>query len=154
MRVKTIVCISIGGLLLWFLLTQPTAAPIPKENRVSEKQGTLAARSPHVHRIPDTLMDFQKTDFYRTIVDNNLFRPLGWTPPDPQPTYRLLGTLLPRSENTPPKAIIQSTAGNTLHIVTTGEQLDASTEVVSIGSKQVVLETDGKQRTLHLQIGF
>ena len=27
------------------------------------------------------LQHSQKTDFYRMIVDNNLFRPLGWTPP-------------------------------------------------------------------------
>ena len=32
------------------------------------------------HRTHDTLTDFQKSDLYRTIIDNNLFRPLGWIP--------------------------------------------------------------------------
>ena len=30
----------------------------------------------HTINLPPT-----QSDFYRTIVDNNLFRPLGWTPP-------------------------------------------------------------------------
>ena len=34
----------------------------------------------------------------RTIIDNNLFRPLGWTPPRPKEPYRLLGTLLPTDD--------------------------------------------------------
>ena len=29
------------------------------------------------------LKQFQQSDFYRTLIDNNLFRPLGWTPPRP-----------------------------------------------------------------------
>ena len=32
-----------------------------------------------------------QSDFYRTIIDNNLFRPLGWTPPRPIEPYRLIG---------------------------------------------------------------
>ncbi len=95
--------------------------------------------------------DFDFASFKRTIVENNLFRPLGWTPPHPTEPYRLLGTLLPRDTNTPPKAIIESIAGNhTTHIVTIGEPLDASTEVVSIEPKQVTLSTDGARRTLKL----
>ena len=97
---------------------------------------------------------FDAEAFKRTIIENNLFRPLGWTPPRPIEPYRLIGTILPRSENTPRKAIIQSTAGNTTYIVFSGERLDADTEVVSIASKQVVLSTNGQQRTLKLPSGF
>ena len=39
---------------------------------------------------------------------------------------------------------------NKTYIVTTGEPLDASTEVVEIKSKQVVLSTEGQRRTLKL----
>ena len=93
---------------------------------------------------------FDSDSFYRTIIDNNLFRPLGWRPPRPIEPYRLIGTVLPRSANTPPTAIIQTTAGKKNYIVTTGEPLDASTEVVSIEGKAVTLETDGQRRTLRL----
>ena len=81
---------------------------------------------------------FDAQSFYQTIIDNNLFRPLGWTPPRPTEPYRLIGTILPRSANTPPKAIIQTTADDRTYIVTPGESLDASTEVVLIEGKQEV----------------
>lgn len=92
--------------------------------------------------------------FYRTIIDNNIFRPLGWTPPRPIEPYRLIGTLLPRDANTPPTAIIETTAGNRRHIVTIGETLDSETEVVSIESKSVVLASGGVRRTLRLSPVF
>lgn len=97
---------------------------------------------------------FDTASYYRTIIDNNLFRPLGWRPPRPIEPYRLIGTILPRDANTPPKTIIQSIAGNKTYIVTTGEQLDAETQVVDIQPKQVTLSADGEQRTLHLPSGF
>ncbi len=153
MLTKTIVFISIGGLLVWFLLTQGTSEPRRKENRVPQKQG-IADRYQRRHRTPDTLTDFQNTDFYQTIINNNIFHPLGWTPPVPREPYRLIGTILPRSANTPPKAIIQTTAGEKTYIVSIGEKIDASTEVVDIQPKQVTISTDGKQRTLKLPIRF
>ncbi len=154
MLTKTIVFISIGGLLVYFLLRQPTSEPTWRENRAPEKQG-IADRSQHRYRTPDPLTDFQNTDFYRTIVDNNLFRPLGWRPPRPVEPYRLIGTIRPTDANTPPTAVIQTIAGNpTTHIVRIGDVLDSDTEVVSIESKQVVLSTNGQRRTLKLRIGF
>ncbi len=108
-----------------------------------------------VPRVAESLASpvFDTESFYCTIIDNNLFRPLGWTPPRPAEPYRLLGTILPRSETTPPRAILQSTTGEKTYIVTTGEQLDASTEVISIEGKSVTLSTDGQQRTLRLDTG-
>ena len=89
-------------------------------------------------------------DFYRVIIDNNLFRPLGWTPPRPQELYRLLGTIIPTDAKTPPKAIIQNTVGNQTHIVTIGDTLGKDTHVTDIQSKRVILEKAGQQRTLTL----
>lgn len=73
------------------------------------------------------------------IIDNNLFRPLGWTPPLPREPYRA-----------PPKAIIESSAGNQTHIVSLGDKLDAETEIVEIQPKQVTLLSNGQQRLLFL----
>ena len=115
------------------------------------KERTAVSEPRRVHQPPPV---FDTEAYYRTIIDNNLFRPLGWTPPRPIEPYRLIGTILPRSETTPPKAIIQSTAGQKTYIVSTGDKLDASTEVVSIEGKQVTLSTQGQQRTLMLPIGF
>ena len=126
----------------------PSSPPhIPKVNtKISE---TSASALESVHFQSSTLPTSQ-SDFYRMIIDNNLFRPLGWTPPQPREPYRLIGTILPRSANTPPKAIIQTTAGNQTYIVSIGETLDASTEVVLIEGKQVTLSRNGQQRTLRL----
>ena len=93
--------------------------------------------------------------FYRTIIDNNIFRPLGWTPPRPVEPYRLIGTLLPRDANRSAEAVIESTAGNqVISIVSVGETLDTETKVVSIESKSVVLESGGVRRTLRLSPVF
>ena len=143
MLTKTILFISICGLLLWVLLTHPTPAPTRKENRAPEKQALT-------HRSPDTLSDFQNTDFYRTIIDNNLFRPLGWQPTPPRDPYRLIGTKLLRDADSPAQAILQSTTGHQTYIVTLGETLAADTEVVDIQPKQVTLSTNGRKRTLKL----
>ena len=94
------------------------------------------------------------SDFYRTIIDNNVFRPLGWTPPRPVEPYRLLGTILPRDGHTPPQAILQATAINKTHIVTIGDKLDVDTQVVEVQAKQIRLGTAGQQQTLHLKRVF
>ena len=87
-------------------------------------------------------------DFYQIIVNNNLFRPLGWRPPRPKEPYRLLGTLIPKDGKSPLNAIIQTTAGNKTYIVSTGAKLDTDTTLTDIQAKQVTLEKAGQQRTL------
>ena len=111
------------------------------------------ADSPEYRGVDRTRPVFDSEAFYATIIENNLFRPLGWTPPRPIEPYRLIGTILPRSANTPPQAIIQSTAGNTTYIVSLGEKIDASTEVVGIEAKQVTLSIGGQERLLSLEPG-
>ena len=93
---------------------------------------------------------FDSAAYYRVIIENNLFRPLGWRPADPVEPYRLIGTVLPLSANTPPQAILQTTGGNQTYIVTTGDSLDGETAVLSISGKSVVLESGGVRRTLRL----
>ena len=155
MRSKTIVFISIGGLLfwgVWVYLTQPAPAPITTENRTREKQALTDRPS---MRAASAVASVDSESFYRTIIDNNLFRPLGWTPPRPKEPYRLIGTLLPRDDTTPARAFLQSTTGNhKTYRVSPGDKVDDTTKVVSIARKSVVLETDGKQRTLRLHIRF
>ena len=98
---------------------------------------------------------FDAEAYDRPIIENNLFRPLGWTPPRPLEPHRLIGTILARDADTPSKAIIETTAGNQkTYIVSTGDKLSADTEVVSIQPKQVTLSTNGQQRSLSLNTDF
>lgn len=131
-----------------FLSSEPVR-PIPEPVTFQ----TAEPQPRRVQRTPPAVFDSET--YYQTIIDNHLFRPLGWRPPRPIEPYRLIGTILPRSEtHTPPQAIIQTTTGQQTYIVSTGENLDASTEVVSIAGKSVVLSTDGEQRTLRLRLVF
>ena len=139
----------IAGALLLVAIYLARGTPPPPREPVNE---SISPSPDRVHLGNPKAFDVEA--FKRTIIDNNLFRPLGWTPPRPIEPYRLLGTILPRSANTPPQAIIQMTAGNRTYILTPGEKIDADTEVVSIESKAVTLSTNGQQRTLHLPIGF
>ncbi len=135
-------------LLTHALLTTPVRdktvmVNTPKSKPVTPVGGHLQTATPASH-----IGDFQDSDFYRTIIDNNLFRPLGWTPPRPKEPYRLLGTLIPKDGKSPPNAIIQTTAGNKTYIVSTGDKLDKDTTLTDIQAKQVTLEKAGQQRTL------
>ncbi|RKU19387.1 hypothetical protein C6503_07975 [Candidatus Poribacteria bacterium] len=135
-------------LAIVFVVSVPSPSPPDPE---PAKVQTLPAPRRDAQRPPAV---FDVEAFKRTIIDNNLFRPLGWTPPRPIEPYRLLGTILARDANTPSQAILQSTATKTTHIVSLGEKIDASTEVVLIAAKQVVVSTNGQKRTLRLPIGF
>lgn len=125
-----------------------SSAPVRREPEPVTVQ-TAEPEPRRVHQPPPPVFDVSET-YYSTIIENNLFRPLGWRPSVPREPYRLLGTKLATDANTPPQAILQSTAGQTTYIVSIGEKIDASTEVVSIESKQVTLSTNGEQRTLRL----
>lgn len=93
---------------------------------------------------------FQENEFYRTIIDNNLFRPLGWKPSVPPPTYRLLGTIMPSEGKTHPQAIIEAIVGNKTHIVGIGDILVSDIKIVDIQPKQVTLDKAGQRITLKL----
>ena len=123
--------------------TQPQ--PTPTAHVATEKQTvSRAVRSRYLTEL-DRLRAFQTSEFHRVIIDNNLFRPLGWTSPRPREPYRLLGTLIPTYGNTPSQAILQSTTARTTHIVSIGETLDTDTTVTDIQPKRVTLEKAGQK---------
>ena len=88
-------------------------------------------------------------DFFKAIVDNNIFRPLGWRPPKKQPEYKLIGTLSnPNGDYT--KAIILERRSNQLKTVRVGETF-GNVSLKEIKSKQVILDDKGKE--IKLQMG-
>ena len=156
---------AIASLALVILFSLYTATPTNPESRTitvkTQTHPTVSTTPPRSRFQPSTLptedvelKHFQNSDFYRTIIDNNLFRPLGWTPPRPQEPYRLLGTIIPTDAKTPPKAIIQNTVRNQTHIVTIGDTLDTETHVTDIQTKHITLKKNGQQRQLTLKSSF
>lgn len=92
-------------------------------------------------------IDFgENAAFYKVIIDNNLFRPLGWTPPNNEPAYSLVGTAVDAG-GVIAQATLLEKRSNRYHFVTIGEKLGDIT-VKDIQAKQVVLEKDGKPITL------
>ena len=85
--------------------------------------------------------------FYQFVIDNNLFRPLGWRTPKKQPNYTLIGTAV--SENiAASKAFILERSSNHMHIVKVDEFLGEALVKV-IESKRVILNEAGKEIVLY-----
>lgn len=147
------IAVGIGIVLLGLtLLTHALLTPLVRDKpvKVNTPKSKPTKRASRYLQVPASSQtdDFQDSDFYRTIIDNNLFRPLGWRPPRPREPYRLIGTIIPTDGITNARAILQTTRGNTTYTVTQGDTLDADTTVINIQAKQVTLEKAGQQRTL------
>ena len=99
-------------------------------------------------------VDFgENATFYRTIIDNNLFRPLGWTPPKNEPSYSLQGTAVDEN-GVISQATLLERRSNRYHFVTIGSELDGMT-VKDIQAKQIILDKAGETvtfRTGELQL--
>ena len=92
-------------------------------------------------------IDFGENEaFYKVIIDNNLFRPLGWTPPNNEPAYSLIGTAV-GAEGALSQATLLEKRSNRYHFVTIGTKLGDMT-VKDIQAKQVILDNAGKSITL------
>ena len=92
-------------------------------------------------------VDFgENAAFYKTIIDNNLFRPLGWTLPNNEPSYNLVGTAVD-SNGVISQATLLERRSNRYHFVTIGMELDGMT-VKDIEAKQVILDKEGETVTL------
>ena len=92
-------------------------------------------------------VDFGENEaFYKTIIDNNLFRPLGWTPPNNEPAYSLVGTAVDANGRISQATLLEKRS-NRYHFVTIGTKL-GDTTVKDIQAKQVILDKAGKPITL------
>lgn len=158
-----VVCLLLGfGILLYaqektksaFIGTQPEMKEM-KETDTEKIQAMAKARAqaqPERNRSwgrqnRGGRVDFgENPAFYKTIIDNNLFRPLGWTPPNNEPAYSLASTAV-----NPNGAISQATLlekrSNRYHFVTIGTKLGDMT-VKDIQDSRVILDKAGETITL------
>ena len=120
-------------------------AKIQKMEKIKEQAETQ--RNRFRQRQNRASVDFgENAAFYKVIIDNNLFRPLGWTPPNNEPAYSLIGTAVD-ADGVIAQATLLEKRSNRYHFVTIGEKLGDIT-VKDIQAKQVILEKDGKPITL------
>lgn len=86
--------------------------------------------------------------YYQIIIDNNIFRPLNWIPPERETDYRLLGTLI-AVDGRDSRAYIQDRKSEKLHTVSAGQKIGTML-VKSITPKQVVLTQNDKTLMLSM----
>jgi len=121
------------------LLNSAVATPTP------EKSVKVQSVKSYLNKDTSTSSN-TSNEFYQLIVDNNIFRPLGWRPPQKTPQYILIGTTIaPDSSNA--KAFILELQSNHLHTVRVGETF-GNIRVKEILSKKVTLQEEGKETVL------
>lgn len=159
-----VVCLLLGfGILLYaqdkakveFIATKPEISPVKKPEIDSSKTQAMmkmkeqAAAQANRSRGRQNRggIDFgENAAFYKVIIDNNLFRPLGWTAPNNEPAYSLIGTAV-GADGAVSQATLLEKRSNRYHFVTIGSKLGDVT-VKDIQAKQVVLDNAGKPITL------
>ena len=85
-------------------------------------------------------------DFYRVIIENNLFRPLGWQRPNRDPEYALVATWI-GTKGTIAKALVMERKSSQLYYVAKGEKV-GSAIVENIAANQVSLKASDSIVTL------
>ena len=88
----------------------------------------------------------ENTDYYRTIVDNNIFRPLGWRPPKKEPEYEFIGTSV-EENGAKLEAYVNERRSNKFYIATIGDKVGDAV-VKEISEKEIILDKDGETITL------
>ena len=88
-------------------------------------------------------------DFYRVIIENNLFRPLGWRKPNRDPEYALVATWI-GTKGTVAKALVMERKSNQLHYVARGEKVGDAI-VQNIAANQVSLKASDDIVTLRAE---
>ncbi len=120
-------------------MAKPTEQAQPQRNRAWGQQNRGQNRGGRV--------DFgENAAFYKTIIDHNLFRSLGWTPPKNEPAYSLIGTAVDEN-GVISQATLLEKRSNRYHFVTIGTKLGDIT-VTDIEAKRVILDKAGENITL------
>ncbi|MCG9128923.1 hypothetical protein JT359_15140 [Candidatus Poribacteria bacterium] len=86
------------------------------------------------------------SEFYQIIIDDSLFRSLGWEPPNNEPEYTLLGTTT-HSLAEHSKALLSERRTDAFLIVGIGENV-GDMVLKEIEDKKIVLDKDGESITL------
>ena len=86
------------------------------------------------------------SDYYKVIVDNSLFRPLGWRPPKNEPEYAYRGSKTDENGRISKAYVLERRSGK-LYTAMVGDKVGDAV-VKEIQEKQIVLDKNGEQITL------
>jgi hypothetical protein len=88
-------------------------------------------------------------DFYRVVVENNLFRSLGWQRPNREPQYTLIGTMI-EPDGKDSKVLLIEQRSNQYYAVAVGEKV-GDAMVKKIASNEVTLYKAGEMMTIRAE---
>ena len=163
-----IVCLFLGAALLLYAQEEKKAELIATkpEMDIEKLKEMAAAKRQTMDKAPERTqsqrnsawgrqnrsggdgVDFGESEaFYKTIIEYNLFRPLGWTPPKNEPSYSLVSTAV-NSDGVISQATLRERRSNRYHFVTIGTKLDDMT-VKDIQAKKVIMDKAGETVTLN-----
>ncbi|RKU17004.1 hypothetical protein C6503_11525 [Candidatus Poribacteria bacterium] len=159
-----VVCLLLGfGILLYaqektkseFIGTKPEMKEMKETNAAKIQAMTKAREQAQPQRNRSWgrqnrggRVDFgENAAFYKTIIDNNLFRPLGWTPPNNEPSYSLVGAKVVDPNEGISQATLLERRSNRYHFVTIGTKVGDMT-VKDIQKEEVTLDKAGETITL------
>lgn len=86
------------------------------------------------------------SSFYQVIVNNNIFRPLGWRPPNKEPEYAYIGSTVDLN-GVRVEAYVEETRSKRFYTASVGDQIGDAV-VKEIQEKQVILDKNGESITL------
>jgi len=160
---KIIVCLGIGCIIGLFLVfgvglhakysDKKGSTQVKAEELKSEAMSHNGQSSTHQQTSywsskepSESIESDDNSDYYQVIVDNNLFRPLGWKPPHEEPAYTLIGTAIDPNGNQS-EAFVLEKSSNQFYVVGIGEKV-GDMVVTDIDQKEVSLNNDGETITL------
>lgn len=88
-------------------------------------------------------------DFYKVIITNNLFRPLGYRKPTKGPVFELLATVIDR-KSSKSKALLRNNKDRKTYYVGVGEKI-VGTLVEKIEPYSITLSQNGKSKEVRLR---
>lgn len=120
----------------------PAGTPQMEQFRTRQQNWTAPGRQQR----SDSSESDNSADFYRAIVDNNIFRPLGWRPPNKEPEYAFIGTRTDQ-KGTFFEAYFLEQRSNQFHIAKVGDKV-GEVVVKEIEEKKIILDKKGETITL------
>lgn len=85
-------------------------------------------------------------DYYSVIVNNNIFRPLGWRPPNREPEYAFVTTSV-YDDASLSVGYVEERRSNRTHAVGIGDKIGDAV-VTDIKDKEILLDKNGEKITL------
>lgn len=89
------------------------------------------------------------SSFYQVIIDNSLFRPLGWKPPNKEPEYSFIWTTVDINDTKKSEASVLEKRSNRLYTGSVGDEVGGAI-IKEIKEKEIILDKDGETITLRV----